>query len=66
MVAALTSNGTPRASAYQIQLTRHRISRRPISLSPATPSATDATISAAISAPMVKKVPQGSGAQVRA
>jgi hypothetical protein len=54
IVAALTASGTASARAYQIQLTRQRISRTPICLSPAAPSATYATISAAIRAPVVK------------
>jgi hypothetical protein len=64
--ANLTASGTASASAYQIQLTRQRISREPMALSPATPSVRDTTISAATRTPGAKKLCQGMAAQLRA
>src|SRR4029453_648568 len=64
--ANLTDSGTPSASAYQIQLTRQRISRDPMARSPATPSVRDTTINAATRTPGAKKLCQGMAAQLRA
>jgi hypothetical protein len=64
--ANVTANGTASASAYQIQLTRQRISRDPIARSPATPSVSDTTISAATSTPGAKKLCQKMAVQLRA
>ena len=66
MAANLTDSGTARASAYQIQLTRQRISRAPMALSPATPSVSDTTISAATRTPGAKKLFQGIAPQLSA
>jgi hypothetical protein len=61
-----TASGTASASAYQIQLTRHRISRDPMARSPATPSVSATTISAATRTPGAKKLCQGIAPQLRA
>ena len=61
--SACTPSGTATARAYQTQLTRHRISRAPMSRSPDHPSATPATTSAAMSAPGAKKLPHGMAPQ---
>ena len=64
--ANLTANGTAMAMAYQIQLTRQRISRDPIALSPARPSVKDTTIKAATRTPGAKKLCHGMAPQLRA
>ena len=64
--ANLTDNGTATASTYQIQLTRQRISRLPIALSPATPSVTPTTTRAATRTPGAKKLCHGMAPQLRA
>ncbi len=63
MDANLIASGTAMASAYQIQLTRQRISRDPMALSPATPSVTNTTIRAATKTPGAKKLCHGMAAQ---
>ena len=62
----MTASGTPSASAYQIQLTRQRIRRNPMARSPATPSVSDTTISAATKTPGAKKLCQKMAVQLRA
>ena len=64
--ANLTPNGTARATTYQIQLTRHRISRAPMAFSPASPSVRATTVSAAIRTPGAKKLCQGMAPQLKA
>jgi hypothetical protein len=64
--ANVTPSGTPSASAYQIQLTRQRISRDPMALSPGRPSVRDTTISAATRTPGAKKLCQGMAPQLSA
>ena len=66
MAANVTDSGTARASAYQTQLTRQRISRAPMAFRPATPSVTDTTISAATRTPGAKKLFQGTAPQLSA
>ena len=61
----LTASGTTTARAYQIQLTRQRISRDPMAFSPATPSVKNTTIRAATKTPGAKKLCQGIAAQQR-
>jgi hypothetical protein len=66
IAANVTASGTLSASTYQTQLTRQRINRDPIALSPATPSVKDTTINAATKTPGAKKLCQGMAAQLRA
>ena len=66
MAANLTASGTAMAMAYQIQLTRQRMSRDPIAFNPGTPSVRDTTITAATKTPGAKKLCQGMAAQQRA
>ena len=66
MAAKVTDSGTARASAYQTQLTRQRISRAPMARSPARPSVRDTTMSAATRTPGAKKLFQGIAPQLSA
>ncbi len=66
MEANMTDRGTARASAYQTQLTRHRINRDPMDRSPARPSVRPTTTTAATRTPGAKKLCQGMAAQLSA
>ena len=58
-----TATGTPIASAYQYQRTRHRTSRRPSSARPARPRLIGATISAATNGANAPNEPKGTKPQ---
>jgi hypothetical protein len=66
MAAACIVSGTASASAYQIQPTRQRIRRAPMSRRPARPSRMNATTRAAMSAPGAKKLSHGMAPHARA
>jgi hypothetical protein len=57
---AWTSSGRPIAAAYQIQFTRHRMTRRPSRASPGKPSVIKTTTIADTRGPKARKPPNGS------
>jgi hypothetical protein len=57
---AWTSSGRPIAAAYQIQFTRHRMTRRPSRARPCQPSAIATTTIADTMGAKARKLPNGS------